>query len=117
MDRYRTPRDVIEAFGGASRLAAVLGCRPSAVSNWHQSGIPKSRWPDLIEAAPARRVRGLTVAVIRRINADLLPDRSHDRQTAPAPSTSGRRFRARRPSACPTRAAEPPHGEDPQVRP
>lgn len=65
--RPSTPRDVIAAFGGPTSLSERLHCRPSAVSNWNREGIPKSRWPDLVELARERRIRGITIATLRQI--------------------------------------------------
>ncbi len=66
-DPLSTPQDVIAAFGGPSKLARRLGCRPSAVSNWNQEGIPKSRWPDLLDFAEQDGIAGFTMAALRRI--------------------------------------------------
>lgn len=64
---FVTPRDVITAFGGPSKLAARLGCGASAVSNWHLEGIPKARWIDLVELADRDGLSGITSAALRRI--------------------------------------------------
>lgn len=43
---------VIEAFGGPSKLGALLGISKSAVSQWKQNGIPKTQMRYLRLAHP-----------------------------------------------------------------
>ncbi len=67
-----TPREIVVALGGGSHVAGQLGCRPSAISNWHRKGkgIPKSRWPDLVELAQREGVEGVTLEVLRRATTE-----------------------------------------------
>ncbi len=61
-----TPREIIRAMGGGSKLAEKLGCGAPAISNWLQTGIPKGRWPDLIEIAEKDGIEGITLDVLRK---------------------------------------------------
>lgn len=43
--------EILFLLGGASAVAARLGCVPSAVSNWKRDGVPAFRMFDLLEMA------------------------------------------------------------------
>lgn len=73
--------DVIERAetiaGGGSALAAMLGVRPSAISNWKKDGVP---------AARVGALSAITGVPPHRIRPDLFPDPSGLVQSAPAPA-------------------------------
>ena len=71
--------DIISAFGGASRVAAITGASRSAVCNWRHDGIPAKFWLTLMDAADAAGLEGIT-----RDAVSWRPDRS-ERQRAPQP--------------------------------
>ncbi|MGL4812390.1 MAG: carph-isopro domain-containing protein [Beijerinckiaceae bacterium] len=49
--------DVLQAFGGVSEVAAILGKGYSTVSEMKRRGnIPPAYWPALIEAAKAKAI-------------------------------------------------------------
>lgn len=61
-----TPRLIVDRFGGGTRLAGLLGCKPSAISNWMERGrIPASRWPDLIQVAEREGMLDITFEALR----------------------------------------------------
>lgn len=49
-----TPRDFIkERLGGTEAVAEKVGRRPAAVRMWvHRGRVPRSIWPDLLDAYP-----------------------------------------------------------------
>jgi hypothetical protein len=95
VNRYPSPaarpdltstRGIILALGGHEIVRAHLGRRsPSAVTNWHTLGFPRSVESDLIALAHARRVRGITVAVLRAAS-DLATAAAAERRAAKHPS-------------------------------
>lgn len=58
-----TPSQIIDAFGGTAKMAALCQVRSPSVSEWKHNGIPKARLmylkllrPDLFQApAPAAK--------------------------------------------------------------
>lgn len=44
----RTLDEILDALGGESAVAGMLGCGPSSISNWKARGLPKARWVDLV---------------------------------------------------------------------
>jgi hypothetical protein len=54
--------DVIEAFGGPTRFAAVVGIEPAhAQVMKHRDSIPAPYWPQVVMAAKRRRIRGVSL--------------------------------------------------------
>ena len=52
--------DVIQAFGGGAKLASDIGINPITVRQWGNRGsIPSKYWPAIVEAAKAKRLRGV----------------------------------------------------------
>lgn len=69
MDKL-TPKVIVEKFGGGSKLANLLGCEPSAISNWLARGrIPIIRWADLLHLAEQEGVTGITFDALRAAHA------------------------------------------------
>lgn len=62
-----TVKGIVRALGGGTAVATDLKVLPSAVSNWNKTGVPKSRWTDLIELGERKGVL-LTAAVLRAAN-------------------------------------------------
>ncbi len=57
MARFRSLDEILDALGGESAVATMLGCGPSSVSNWKSRGLPKGRWVDLVTLGRERGVR------------------------------------------------------------
>ena len=72
--------DVIDAFGGASALARLLGESPPQVWNWKTRGIPVQFWRRIIAEAAVRSLPG--------ISAESLLD-MHQPATPPSPPPPG----------------------------
>jgi DNA-binding transcriptional regulator YdaS (Cro superfamily) len=53
----RTLDEILDALGGESAVAGLLGCGPSSVSNWKTRGLPKGRWVDLVTLGREHGVR------------------------------------------------------------
>jgi hypothetical protein len=54
---------IIEAFGGTTAMARILGKRyPARVSDWKRRGsIPASEWKQIVEAAERQNIKGVTL--------------------------------------------------------
>lgn len=52
--------EIIRAFGGAVKVAALTGSSRTAVSNWRSAGIPAKHWITLIDAAADAGIKGVT---------------------------------------------------------
>ena len=60
--------EVIQAFGGGSKLAGDIGINPITVRQWGNRGsIPSKYWPAIVEAAKAKRIRGVTYQALAQI--------------------------------------------------
>ena len=59
MAHSRSLDEILVALGGESRVATLLGCGPSSVSNWKARGLPKGRWVDLVTLGRQLGVRPL----------------------------------------------------------
>jgi hypothetical protein len=59
-----TSRGIIEALRGTAAMATI-GVGATALSNWRKHGIPRLRWPDVMDLAVTRGVEGITTAVLR----------------------------------------------------
>lgn len=69
MEARNSVRSIVDALGGGAVLAQKMGFRNrSSVSNWMNGGIPLKHWPILVEIAKAKRVKGVTLAALRRVN-------------------------------------------------
>jgi hypothetical protein len=44
----RSLDELLQALGGETAVADMLGVGPSAVSNWKARGLPKARWVDFV---------------------------------------------------------------------
>lgn len=64
-----SPRAVVEAFGGAVRLAELCSVNRTAVSNWMREGFPKSRIPDLLRLAELHNANGITLSLLMTMTA------------------------------------------------
>jgi len=61
---------IISAFGGVSQLGEAIGATPQAVSNMRaRRSIPARYWRDLIAAAAARGIGGVTYESLAAIAA------------------------------------------------
>ena len=59
MAHSRSLDEILAALGGEGRVATLLGCGPSSVSNWKARGLPKGRWVDLVTLGRQLGVRPL----------------------------------------------------------
>lgn len=59
-----TAAQIIAAFGGRQAMADLTGAKPDAVTQWRYIGIPAKYWPRLVDAAVAKKVAGITFAVL-----------------------------------------------------
>ena len=59
-------RDVIEAFGGQTALAKVLGIPVMRVLPWPKRGIPPRYWPCIEETELGRKL-GITASRLKRL--------------------------------------------------
>jgi DNA-binding transcriptional regulator YdaS (Cro superfamily) len=57
MARSRSLDEILDALGGESAVATMLGCGPSSVSYWKSRGLPKGRWVDLVTLGAERGIR------------------------------------------------------------
>lgn len=64
-DKKPTTQSIIASFGGVTKMAEMLGCGVTTVSNWHRTGFPRSREVDLIDLAERVGVSGVTAAALR----------------------------------------------------
>lgn len=61
----KTPTDFIEERGGPTAMARATGYRSNAVDLWrHRNKIPRSAWPEIIEAFP-----DVTISDLKAIEA------------------------------------------------
>ena len=59
----RTHTDLIKSLGGASAVAKAINARPATVRMWKlRKRIPRSSWPEVIEAFPAITMDSLKAA-------------------------------------------------------
>lgn len=58
---------IISKWPSASALAADLGVSTVTVRSWRGRGIPARRWRDVVEAAKARRIKGVSLEALSRI--------------------------------------------------
>ena len=56
--------EFIAQRGGTAVLADRLNVKPVTIRAWRQRGIPRERWPDLIELFP-----GTTLDELKRVEA------------------------------------------------
>lgn len=48
-----TPAEFIDRNGGPTKVASATGYKPGAVALWrHRNKIPRSAWPEIVEAFP-----------------------------------------------------------------
>lgn len=59
--------DVIEALGGTSAVARMIGRRPPLVSNWRSRGNIPAEWWSIIVDTEAARTAGVTTDVLSRL--------------------------------------------------
>ena len=72
MARSRSLDEILDALGGESAVATMLGCGPSSVSNWKSRGLPKGRWVDLVTLGAERGVRPpITLEEVRQAAASI----------------------------------------------
>ena len=65
---FTDPTQVIAKLGGTVAVAAMLNRPYTTVHSWQQRGwIPPSAWADLVEAAKANRVKGVTFDALAAI--------------------------------------------------
>jgi len=75
MARSRSLDEILDALGGESAVATMLGCGPSSVSNWKSRGLPKVRWVDLVTLGAERGVRPpITLSEVRQAAAAIGED-------------------------------------------
>lgn len=72
--------DIIEALGGRSHVAADLGIKPNAVTQWRQAGIPARYWPALTRlAARTTDTEHITLDVLEKHTKSAPADVATDR--------------------------------------
>jgi hypothetical protein len=60
--------EILDCLGGRRHCMLALGIGSSAISNWRREGIPRSRWPDLIELGKQRGINEAKVLqALRRL--------------------------------------------------
>lgn len=64
-----TTKTIVTAFGGATKLAALLNCSVTVISNWHRIGFPRARETDLVDLAMRVGVAGINSQVLRAASA------------------------------------------------
>lgn len=75
MARSRSLDEILDALGGESAVATMLGCGPSSVSNWKTRGLPKGRWVDLVTLGAEKGVRpAITLEEVRQAAAAIGED-------------------------------------------
>ena len=57
VEQVNTPSEIIDALGGNSKLAPLVGLKPNAIGNWRVKGIPARYYLRLSELLSKR---GLT---------------------------------------------------------
>lgn len=66
--------DIIARLGGPSGLAPIIGANPEAIRKMAQrESVPSEYWPALIDAARAKRVRGVTLAKLTQMKTPRKP--------------------------------------------
>jgi len=60
-----TGSEIIQAFGGRQRLAALTGASPAAVGMWRRIGIPAKYWPELVDHAAKLGISNINFASLR----------------------------------------------------
>jgi hypothetical protein len=62
--------EIIDAFGGASAFARVIGRGASTASEMKRTGAISGRyWEEVVEAARARGIAGVTLECLARLHA------------------------------------------------
>ena len=76
IDRIKTVRrpysfkEVVHQFGGAARLARVLGISNITVRSWaFRDSIPRDYWPEIARAARHQGIPGMTVERLAQLGA------------------------------------------------
>lgn len=59
-----TNSDIIDELGGTGAVAAMLGLKAPAVSNWRRLGIPPRHWYKMVNARPNR----ITFELLEKLN-------------------------------------------------
>jgi hypothetical protein len=60
IDSMLTTERIIAAFGGREELAALIGAKPHAISEWVRIGIPFKHFHTLVDEAKARGIKGIS---------------------------------------------------------
>jgi hypothetical protein len=77
-----TPTQIIKALGGYRKVAQLLsqlGAKPVSpvrVHNWTRRAIPAEFWPELVQAAEAEHIEGITFATLRAAKTVEVPQAS-----------------------------------------
>ena len=65
---FTSPAQIIEKLGGTGTVAALLNKPYTTVHSWQQRDwIPPRVWPEIVEAARERRVKGLTFEALAKL--------------------------------------------------
>jgi len=89
MEKLRTISALIDAFGGASEFAKIIGRGASTASEMKRSGsVRVEYWPKIIRGAAERKIPGISLKTLALMNLESRrrPDRSRvdDRSRASA---------------------------------
>jgi hypothetical protein len=69
MSKPNTIPELIDAFGGPTKFAKIIGKNPSTASEMKRSGaIRVSYWPRIVEAASAHDVQGLSFEKLTKMH-------------------------------------------------
>lgn len=69
MSEPRNVPELIDAFGGPTEFAKVIGKNPSTASEMKRAGsIRVSYWPQIIDEAYVRHIPGVTLESIARMH-------------------------------------------------
>lgn len=88
----RTAADVIDAFGGATSFAAIIGRKPSTASEMKRNGsIPARYWLKVVEAAGEKGLADITLERLAEIAASppTAPDAPSDQPASPETEKAG----------------------------
>ena len=71
----QTHADIVEAFGGQTQIARILGLPVRRTSHWKERGIPLKYWFKLQETEQARE-RGITALMLASLAINATGERS-----------------------------------------
>jgi len=66
--------DLIDAFGGPTAFAAVIGKKPSTASEMKRNGsVPPKYWRTIVQAAAERGIDGVTYETLAMMHTPAAP--------------------------------------------